>query len=271
MRLTCPNCGAQYEVPDEVIPQEGRDVQCSNCGDTWFQTHANDPMPADPPPPVDAPTAIEAGPDDDPDDYDDDLDYDDDEDPADSFDPPPEPAPRKFDDSVTDLLREEAERESELRAAPAGGGLESQPELGLEASDGDAARRAREARERMSRMRGEDPASATNNPTAAESRRGLLPDIEDINSTLKSGDPQLSHTAISTSVSEDHPARRKSGFSRGFAISMLIVVILVLIYANAPKIASAVPQIDPVLNSYVTAVDQARLWLDGLISKLTPK
>ena len=39
MRLTCPNCGAQYEVPDDVIPLAGRDVQCSNCGDTWFQPH----------------------------------------------------------------------------------------------------------------------------------------------------------------------------------------------------------------------------------------
>lgn len=37
MRLTCPNCRAQYEVPDEVIPEEGRDVQCSNCEKTWFQ------------------------------------------------------------------------------------------------------------------------------------------------------------------------------------------------------------------------------------------
>ncbi len=39
MRLTCPNCDAQYEVPDEVIPTAGRDVQCSNCGKTWFQHH----------------------------------------------------------------------------------------------------------------------------------------------------------------------------------------------------------------------------------------
>ena len=39
MRLVCPNCGAQYEVPDDVIPETGRDVQCSNCGDTWFQKH----------------------------------------------------------------------------------------------------------------------------------------------------------------------------------------------------------------------------------------
>ena len=39
MRLICPNCSAQYEVPADVIPDEGRDVQCSNCQETWFQTH----------------------------------------------------------------------------------------------------------------------------------------------------------------------------------------------------------------------------------------
>lgn len=37
MRLTCPNCGAQYEVDNSVIPDEGRDVQCSGCGQGWFQ------------------------------------------------------------------------------------------------------------------------------------------------------------------------------------------------------------------------------------------
>ena len=39
MRLICPNCGAQYEVPESVIPETGRDVQCSSCGHTWFQSH----------------------------------------------------------------------------------------------------------------------------------------------------------------------------------------------------------------------------------------
>ncbi len=37
MRLTCPNCDAQYEVDPSLIPVSGRDVQCSNCGSTWFQ------------------------------------------------------------------------------------------------------------------------------------------------------------------------------------------------------------------------------------------
>ncbi len=37
MRLVCPNCGAQYEVDDRVIPDSGRDVQCSACGHGWYQ------------------------------------------------------------------------------------------------------------------------------------------------------------------------------------------------------------------------------------------
>ena len=45
MRLICPNCDAQYEVPDEGMPAAGRDVQCSNCGQTWFQHHPdNEPL-----------------------------------------------------------------------------------------------------------------------------------------------------------------------------------------------------------------------------------
>jgi predicted Zn finger-like uncharacterized protein len=39
MRLQCPNCDAEYEVDASAIPYEGRDVQCSNCGHGWFQTH----------------------------------------------------------------------------------------------------------------------------------------------------------------------------------------------------------------------------------------
>ena len=40
MRLVCPNCEAKYEVPDDAIPDNGRDVQCANCGHAWFQMRA---------------------------------------------------------------------------------------------------------------------------------------------------------------------------------------------------------------------------------------
>ena len=38
MLIKCPNCNAQYEVPNNIIPATGRDVQCSNCSKTWFVT-----------------------------------------------------------------------------------------------------------------------------------------------------------------------------------------------------------------------------------------
>ena len=36
MRLLCPKCDAEYEVADGVIPNAGRDVQCSSCDTIWF-------------------------------------------------------------------------------------------------------------------------------------------------------------------------------------------------------------------------------------------
>lgn len=56
MRLICPNCGAQYEVDASVIPEGGRDVQCSGCGHNWFQSgpEAAHFQPAEPSPSADA-------------------------------------------------------------------------------------------------------------------------------------------------------------------------------------------------------------------------
>ena len=139
MRLICPNCDAQYEVADDVIPHDGRDVQCSNCGKTWFQYHADHPPKVDDtpnPPQNDADPATKAG----------------------SDGALSEQQRRELDSSVADILRQEAELESDARSR-AGEGLESQPELGLEGSESDEQRRARESRERMARMRGEEPSA----------------------------------------------------------------------------------------------------------------
>jgi predicted Zn finger-like uncharacterized protein len=40
MRLTCPECGAEYEAPDSEIPTEGRHVQCTACHTRWFARKA---------------------------------------------------------------------------------------------------------------------------------------------------------------------------------------------------------------------------------------
>ena len=38
MRLVCPNCKANYEIPRHAVPIGGREVKCDSCGHSWFQT-----------------------------------------------------------------------------------------------------------------------------------------------------------------------------------------------------------------------------------------
>lgn len=247
MRLECPNCGAQYEVPTGVIPEDGRDVQCSNCSHTWFEPHpdALQAAMAPPPPP-----------------------------------PPAEPEPtgrQAVDPAIADVLREEAAFEARAREAETAGSLESQPDLGLDdlpTPDDDATRRAREAQERMEARRGPSATEATMAATAAalasdddRPRREQLPDIDDINATLRSSkEPRL----IDRSEPPPHVAVRqaeKRRFWRGFMLMVLIAIVLVAIYVFAPRIADAVPQLAGPLEQYVSFVDQGRVWLDSQIAR----
>lgn len=261
MRLTCPNCDAQYEVPDDVVPTTGRDVQCSNCGQTWFQHH-----------PDHAPQEeISELPEDD---------FAPDEEVA----PPPplqqsEPAParKQLDPAVADILRQEAEAEFEARAQRQSEPLESQPDLGLDdtapvpplASDDDPERRALEAKKRMARMRGDTypPDPAAHGP--AGSRRELLPDIEEINSTLRNDTAASGHGAdLRQGVAAADEAERRSGFRWGFFTIAVIAIALAAVYIYAPEIATAVPALDPFLNTYVIWVDQIRALLDAQVKTL---
>lgn len=37
VRITCPSCAACYEILRSHIPESGRDLECSDCGNVWFQ------------------------------------------------------------------------------------------------------------------------------------------------------------------------------------------------------------------------------------------
>ncbi|MBT3141488.1 thioredoxin [Phaeobacter gallaeciensis] len=272
MRLTCPNCGAQYEVPIEVIPQDGRDVQCSNCGDTWFQEHPDKVISEET---HSTPDSVPSIPDDDglraavtgqdiPQT---------DPDPAPQEASPepavdttitedPEPVRRDLSPDVSEILREEASREADLRATETQS-LESQPELGLDAhGNEEPERRAREAQNRMARIRGETPSTEVATQDAG-SRRGLLPDIEEINSTLRNSTDKAADQGANLPQPGPAKPRKSGGFLRGFSVIVIIGVILAGLYINAPTIAQSVPQADPMLSAYVALVDQARLWLDA--------
>jgi len=253
MRLICPNCGAQYEVDDNLVPDSGRDVQCSNCGHAWFQR----------PPHLDSDLADELGTDvvepvaeapaEDQDSWP--------EDPEAETEGQPEPvaAASKLDPGVRDILVEEGEREKKARAVETG--VETQDELGLE--EGGA---APGVRERMARLRGldvderaENTAAAVAAATAAGSRRDLLPDIEEINSSLRSAEER------EPQVDAAPEPRKRSGFSLGFMIVLLIALIAVGVYVFADKIAEMVPSAAPTLEAYVAWADRMRAALDTMV------
>ncbi len=287
MRLICPNCDAQYEVPDDVMPPDGRDVQCSNCGTTWFQEHPdavlaaeavadNAPQEDEEFVSFDKPATQSRGAEAIPPVEDEEEDAEDIAEEADAAAPAPQPAPtpapaparRELDPSVADVLRAEAELEEQARRNE-NASMESQPELGLQEETGDAKKRAREARDRMARMRGETPPSE--DPGAAEadglgSRRDLLPDIEEINSTLRSNNDRSPATDPGQTAQIEVQEKRSS--RRGFVFTVALVSLLAVTYSFAPAIVDAVPQLESFMNGYVNMVNSWRMWLDARVSDM---
>jgi len=299
MRITCPNCGAQYEVDARVIPDLGRDVQCSNCGHTWFQRPQSavaasvrrvveDP-PVSPGPEADAPIAaqedattgaanraaeafppISQGPG---------------AAPPDTTDPeirlsdagrgqaPAEPdrngaAPADvpaqteadrptIDEATRALLREEAEREAQARAAERRPAIETQGDLDL------AGTVPPRATQRSADLSGSSDEAEGGASVAAASRRDNLPDVDSITSGLRM-DP-------AGSASDDpagdlvEPAPRR-GFRAGFAIPLLFVAAAALVYIAAPDLADTVPALRAPLTGYVDSVNALRDWIANVVA-----
>ncbi len=375
MRLTCPNCGAQYEVPDDIIPTAGRDVQCSSCGNTWFQTHPDHPLEAEAEPEDTAAQEVEeetasASPQDetepepfeeveppelsiapesdapphdavshneqdvDPDDLDlggtdwdleteeawaepernektaepaetedDDEFYEDleeevtdesgAEDPAwqdqaadseehapdqedtsahgeeQSQEPPPERVRRGIDDSVADILREEAAYEFQARAAEEPQSLETQGDLGLDdAAAENPVDDTDPVAARVNRLRGEEKPklrkAAVANPHAT--RRDLLPDIEEINSTLRS--TEMPKRKADPRKAIDVRARRGKGFRLGFCVVLLIAAAAIFVYSSHASLSQRYPEAAPYIESFMASANGTRIWLDDKVTQL---
>lgn len=262
MRIICPNCDAQYEVDDTAIPDGGRDVQCSNCGHAWFQDK------------IDGQEAVTAALYDDPEKEMTEVPLAVDQIDEEDAETAPEPVvpKRSLDDAVLSVLREEAERELSARKAEAEA-LETQGDLGLPppvspmvGSSTERARRDEEAElsaaeRRIKVLKGEQVPQ----PKAA-ARRDLLPDIEEINSTLRPSEPDPSHDVEAL---PDLSRKSAGGFRSGFTLVVLIAIIIVLVYVMAPKIVEQFPAAADAMAAYVAAVDAARGFLDQGLRQLT--
>jgi predicted Zn finger-like uncharacterized protein len=277
MRLICPNCDAEYQVDDAAIPETGRDVQCSNCGHAWFQLPAeaeiareaeeelfgetpneSDLLPKPVAESASVATAAAAPPDAEADD---------------EAAQPPEGAPavaarQNLAESVLSVLREEAERETAvrreedpmLRSAAGAGSVETQAELGLD----EAATATSAAARHIARLKGADPDRPPEVEAKAAARRDLLPDIEEINSTLRANSDRKHADEDDIDALPDIRPRRR-GFRSGFVLMMVVAVALAMAYIMAPRIVAQIPGSAPTMKAYVAAVDSGRIWLDGMM------
>ncbi|WP_411996937.1 zinc-ribbon domain-containing protein [Aaestuariibius violaceus] len=227
MRLTCPNCGAEYEVSEDAIPTTGRDVQCSNCGDTWFQAGLDAGPQAQAAAVADVPEAAQDS----------------------TRDTGPDLTPPPLDPAVAAILKEEREFEERARDSDA---LESQQEMDL--SGQPAKSRIRRSMERA------EAAAAASAGAASQtgSRRKSLPDIEEINSTLDTGEE-----VDTTMPPPPDQLPKSSGFWLGFGIAVIVVGLLAAVYFYDDEVLAAMPSMENAVTVYVGLVDSALLWIDG--------
>ena len=255
MLLLCPNCGAQYEVPEDHIPKKyGRDVQCSACNHTWFQTHpAQDLQPAlrdeaDDPGSAKQPSER----------FDPSLA----DDPAASSDAtavstspqmPPLRQKRSLHPSVAGVLREEAKREVEERGSngPQASGSSSRSGSSDQARDADMDMQALEALYQNSEQ------------TAKSTRGALLPDIDEINSTLStSGAEWPSDSDASKEIAQKGQRRL------GFLVGIAIIVAAAALYYFADTLGDGIPSLQQPLELYQQWINNMRIVLDQWIRQI---
>lgn len=249
MRLICPRCGAQYEIDGAAIPPAGRDVECSACDHVWRA------MPA-----------------------------------PESFDPAARPQlSRPLSESVIEILREEAARELEVRAAErralrAAERAAAPPEI----SPAEAPRAAPEDRPDEPAEAGAadlDPAAGAEGgglpPEApAPARPDMAPPPETTDPGA-AGDAALEATPTVVSVRpvpqagpaappptppQEPPSRRAdAGRARrrhdaGFRLAVIVAVVAVVLYALAPRLSGLGPAGERIAD-WRAQVDQGRDWL----------
>jgi len=232
MRLTCPKCAAQYEVPEAAIPAAGREVQCSACDAVWFQKHPGPVAPA----PLDTagPTATAEA---------------------------PPPGPRQLDPAVADILRAEADRERSARAAEAAGAMPAEAAAAPDA--GDTSRSARDAHETSRRPATTAPAQTG----GAAPRPDPSARIEDVVASPSPADAARASLAPGAHDATP-PARRGRGFRTGFLLAVLASGAALAAYVFESDIARLVPATEQGLARYVAVVDTARTLLADTVADL---
>jgi hypothetical protein len=251
-----------------MIPAEGRDVQCSSCMKTWFQsgpTNAelevaddlklDDSTSSDPQPkPATAPES---------------SDYDEEYGDEDLTSLPPaafaaERKSPKLGSEAMGIIREEVGREQSARKSEADP-IETQIDLGIDGANSKDQTKpvpstADEFDKELQAALADDETITPETPAKSD----RLPDIEEINSTLADS-PDYDDAEDDLDVpltSGQRKTRSRRGFRLGFGLVLLFAAALVGIYVYASAISNSLPATAGFLEGYASTIDSIRIWLD---------
>lgn len=240
MRLICPRCGAQYEIDAAAIPQSGRDVECSACDHVWRAG------PADP-----------AG--------------------SAAFDPEQRPPlSRPLSESVIEILREEAARELEARAAERAAGRGATPAAALVTDEPRAdADSSVVAPMPPAVAEAEDPATIAARAAVA-ARAAARPEPRLHIAAVSMSEPAPSQPALAAPqpavpqlaaaapvAAPVAPTRRQRSRRRhdaGYHLAVMVALVALALYLLAPRMAGQ-GEIGAALNAWRAQVDAGRDWL----------
>lgn len=265
MRLICPNCDAEYNVADDAIPQGGRDVQCSNCNNTWFQTRKSRILSREvsrilstPIPSVVKSQSRDASG------------YDTPQSKNGTTEGPQhepvtdKPRHRQIDPSVANILRKEASRNqsvADYSASKPAARRESNPEV------------VAETRKRIAQMtEGKDATSAGTSQASGQvaaptTNPRSVPDINEINAALR-GRATANDEGGLTEL-ERYEAVRRKGFRRGFFIVLILIAVTIAPYIFSDEITQRMPELSGYMATYIAVIDQLRISLNAFIGGIS--
>jgi predicted Zn finger-like uncharacterized protein len=250
MRLTCPNCGAEYDVPEGLIPPAGKHVQCTACHTRWFmrgqareelsedqilrklETRTTRPIAGTPgatPIPFPGMTAATPEP----------LAEPEPETPA---EPPEETAP--FDWQSPDGVLDDTAAESEPEDAAAAGPMSLRPAAPPPVVP-------------------EAPARAPGSAPEVSAEAARVPQehaVPRIGLREAPRAPQRISIADSPAA-RPVPSRARRRFLPGFILVLLIAGLAFEVYVWRDPLAAQMPAAAPAITGYADAVDAAREWL----------
>jgi predicted Zn finger-like uncharacterized protein len=226
IRLICPGCAAEYRIPDGAIPAQGREVECSACGNVWHAT----PRLALSDPQVRAAAELPA-------------------------DPPP--LNRRLPASVLDILRDEVEHERRARAADDGEPTPAKPApVPRPAADPEwpATTITRHQDPKPAGPALPEPAPVP--PAPAQYARTTLVPARVVN------EPASELVRQNAPAFRAGTGRKRGGYGAGFGLAAMLAAGVVALYLLAPALADRGAWGDGLMQ-FRADLDGARLWLQN--------